>query len=304
MEYHESEVGLHNSEEDGYWIILEKSVYDISRFIKNHPGGSVVLINNTGRDASEDFKRIQHHENPRIIASLANYLIGKLVIANINESSHYELYKLWLDTHYLIIEMQNTLRSDYSFLNKTCTVHGLPLELTPYKLELFLETHSRFVNGYLNLVMSRVESLNSLVPDKSQSYISTSLKFHLLICQAFIKNSASLIRKKNSDINSSHLMAQKSWYKKMNTYRTLMEENDKNIISDIKHYLIRGLKIFESKPYEINVQQHIECIESICLSIKKYSEKIESETLKIFMDNDVYISDAITSSKKELENEC
>ena len=61
MEYHASEVALHNSREADYWIIIENKVYDISRFIAGHPGGSVVLINNTGRDATDDFKKIQHH---------------------------------------------------------------------------------------------------------------------------------------------------------------------------------------------------------------------------------------------------
>jgi len=303
MQYHASEVALHNNQENGHWIIVENSIYDISQFIESHPGGSVVLINNTGRDATEDFKRIQHHDNPRITASLKKFLIGDLINIKLKDCSLGRLYKQWLDIHYLIIEMQNTLLSDYSFLSKPCTVDDLPLDLTPYKIELFLETHSRFVNGYLNLTLKKLDALKTLLTDNMPLKRSTTDTLNILSCQNFIKNSASLMRKKNSTIHTAKISVNKSWHKTMNAYRSLIEDNDKELLSEIKFQFTSGLKLFEIKNDEIEKHQLLTIIQSINLCITNYCELVELETLEILLDNHESISDTHISKQKILENE-
>lgn len=47
MEFSLEEVGKHNREDDA-WIIVDDTVYDVTKFIKLHPGGPSVLVRYAG----------------------------------------------------------------------------------------------------------------------------------------------------------------------------------------------------------------------------------------------------------------
>lgn len=63
------EVSQHTSEDD-IWLIVDHKVYDVSDFILAHPGGSVVLHQVAGQDATEAFYNLHRHEVLRDYASL------------------------------------------------------------------------------------------------------------------------------------------------------------------------------------------------------------------------------------------
>ncbi|SCV74312.1 BQ2448_6744 [Microbotryum intermedium] len=50
-----SELEKHNSESAGYWLLIEGQVYDVSKFLDDHPGGAKILKNWSGKDATEKF---------------------------------------------------------------------------------------------------------------------------------------------------------------------------------------------------------------------------------------------------------
>jgi len=50
-----SEVAAHKDAENGMYIIIDDSVYDVSSFIDEHPGGSKILKRVAGKDASKQF---------------------------------------------------------------------------------------------------------------------------------------------------------------------------------------------------------------------------------------------------------
>ena len=50
-EYTRAEVALHKTPQD-LWIIIDGKVYDVSNWIKRHPGGERILKNSGGQDAT------------------------------------------------------------------------------------------------------------------------------------------------------------------------------------------------------------------------------------------------------------
>lgn len=77
-EYSKDEVSKHNKKGDA-WIIVNGSVYDVSKFATNdHPGGEDALLRVAGKDATKEFEGPQH-PMPNARNVLAKYLIGVAV---------------------------------------------------------------------------------------------------------------------------------------------------------------------------------------------------------------------------------
>ena len=57
----EDEVGQHNKEGD-CWIVIDGAVLDVSEYMKDHPGGSDLLKNESGpgKDATYAFEDAEH----------------------------------------------------------------------------------------------------------------------------------------------------------------------------------------------------------------------------------------------------
>ncbi|KAI1323027.1 hypothetical protein F5Y16DRAFT_384958 [Xylariaceae sp. FL0255] len=75
IEYTLKQVAAHNSPTDA-WMVIHGEVYDVTKYLENHPGGAEVLIDAAGKDASEDFDNAGHSEDAAEI--MAEYRIGKL----------------------------------------------------------------------------------------------------------------------------------------------------------------------------------------------------------------------------------
>ncbi|CAO3625232.1 unnamed protein product [Cunninghamella blakesleeana] len=70
-----AQVNEHQSKGD-LWLVVHNKVYDITKFVLEHPGGEEVLLDEAGKDATESFEDIGHSDEAREI--LEGYLIGEL----------------------------------------------------------------------------------------------------------------------------------------------------------------------------------------------------------------------------------
>ncbi|XP_039254079.1 cytochrome b5-like [Styela clava] len=69
------EVKQHNSVKSS-WLVIHNKVYDVTKFLEDHPGGEEVLLEQAGKNATEAFEDVGHSSDARSLSE--EYLIGEL----------------------------------------------------------------------------------------------------------------------------------------------------------------------------------------------------------------------------------
>ncbi|KAJ5200176.1 Cytochrome b5 [Penicillium cf. griseofulvum] len=72
-EFDASEVATHKTKND-IFVIIHGKVYDITNYVRDHPGGADVLLDVAGTDATEAYEDVGHSEDANEI--LETYLVG------------------------------------------------------------------------------------------------------------------------------------------------------------------------------------------------------------------------------------
>lgn len=167
-----SEIARHNDDDHGYWIVVEGRVYDVTEYIRLHPGGMRILAAYSGMDATDGYARA-HHARTEIDATREMYVIGVVRALDLKGPSVTVrrdggaqivslggAYRGWVSNLYLAVEMQNALRSDHA-LQSLETTRGESLATrSAYRLQRAIETHQRFLYNYVEGLAS--ESFPSL----------------------------------------------------------------------------------------------------------------------------------------------
>lgn len=78
-----AEVEKHNTEED-LWVVINNKVYELSKYIKRHPGGKKVMKDAAGKDASEKWFLAGHSHK-------AQELMKEFVIGEVYPNETYEI---------------------------------------------------------------------------------------------------------------------------------------------------------------------------------------------------------------------
>ncbi|XP_061717820.1 uncharacterized protein LOC133525545 isoform X3 [Cydia pomonella] len=65
-----------NRHRNNLWLIIHDDVYDVTKFLEEHPGGEDTLLDAAGSDATQAFEDVGHSEDAREL--LQQYKIGTL----------------------------------------------------------------------------------------------------------------------------------------------------------------------------------------------------------------------------------
>ncbi|KAI1126126.1 hypothetical protein F5Y10DRAFT_245694 [Nemania abortiva] len=75
IEFTAKEVAAHNTATD-VWMTIHGEVYNVTEYLRDHPGGAELLVDVAGKDASEEFDNAGHSEDASEI--MAAFRVGKL----------------------------------------------------------------------------------------------------------------------------------------------------------------------------------------------------------------------------------
>ncbi|MET0343803.1 MAG: cytochrome b5 domain-containing protein [Polyangiales bacterium] len=155
-----SEIAAHNDAAHGYWIVIDRVVYDVTDFIELHPGGRRVVQAYAGMDATHGFARA-HNQRADVDAWREVYRIGLVRTLRFDDDvidvdgpegprtvDCASAYRAFAKALQLVVEMQNALAADQSSL----------LEATaddPYTYLKAVETHRRFLKNYFGVLANQ-----------------------------------------------------------------------------------------------------------------------------------------------------
>ncbi|KAK4747186.1 hypothetical protein SAY87_026223 [Trapa incisa] len=81
-----AEVSNHNTAND-CWLIIEGKVYNVTKFLEDHPGGDEVLLSSTGKDATDDFEDVGHSSTAK--AMMDEFYVGEIDTTTIPAKKKY-----------------------------------------------------------------------------------------------------------------------------------------------------------------------------------------------------------------------
>jgi len=110
------------------WIVINDNVYDVTKFLEEHPGGEEVLLEQAGKDATENFEDVGHSTDARTM--MKDYLVGEIIDAektntpekrakkwsNDDDSDNSSSWKTWLIPMALALTASMIFR--FFFINK------------------------------------------------------------------------------------------------------------------------------------------------------------------------------------------
>lgn len=292
--YPASEVVLHNNPEVGYWFIINGRVYDVSEFAHLHPGGLKIIQSYAGMDATISYKKAQHDINPEVDSLLGMYQLGAVRRLSFGSGGGIaitprglqfvpltELYQTWIHFLYMVVEMENALLNDYSIRTEQVTydeTRGKPRS-SRYRMQLLLQTHERFLHGYLARVSGRalehLWALTSGLCSDHQDYRWMQKQIADIEASASAQAARALGMQAQSLLNA----AASDRLAELEQLTDRLSETNREFLEQMKLGLRRGVQVFETFEKQTITQgraQLLEAIGSIPQVLTDYYEKLNS----------------------------
>ena len=265
QEFHISQVVAHNNEQRGYWMILQGQVYDIGAYLLMHPGGDRILKLNAGLDATRSYEKVEHHLNPDIHSMLDLFKIGS--IRQIHFANRWgialtrdgpktfflhQVYLLWVQYLFMVVEQENVLRSNASLRNITSMRSETLNQPTRLKAHVLLEQRARFDVKIIDLLLGdwlldlwhisigmfdKSQSMSHL-PDQIQQVRSSVLARTTLVLQEHCQTLLESLDEEEPEGFSKKLHATHALIQKM-------ENCSLQFLGELKANLQMGLQCFE-----------------------------------------------------------
>ena len=260
--YQVSEIARHNSDQDGYWTVINGKVYDVTTYLNLHPGGNTILRFNAGLDATTAFESVQHHLNSEINAVLGMYQIGRVQQLDFANSwgvavgseglrfvSLDSAHLSWVQFLYRLVEIENLIAVDLASLYEPLTQHDSGQKLTPLKLQMVMDTHLRFRHNCLDGAFSQdlhelwANSIGLCGPQENIQYMQADLK------EIYGNSDADFVHKKTLSLRDEavHLLSQEAESVERNTgiIQTILN-HDLNYLASLKRIVSDCVRVFET----------------------------------------------------------
>jgi sulfite reductase (NADPH) flavoprotein alpha-component len=297
--YNASEIGLHNDDEHGYWMIIDGRVYDVTEFAQLHPGGVKIIREYTGMDATQPYQKILHHINPEVDSMLGMYEIGKVRRLNFGmEWGVYissdglklvmltDAYRIWVRYLYFVVELENSLHNEFTIQDQATTVNDDPAERSPYKTQLIMQVYKRFMNEYINsltgepleLLWAVTSGLCSSSEDVNQIRNSVAIiqqsenaQFVKGVINGLHESLLKQVRTKSgqTDLSKTSVVA----------YFDLLEAEDKAFMKELRMSLLAGIQVFEKFEHDTVVmgrERLIDAAKKIPMQLESYYARVAS----------------------------
>jgi cytochrome b involved in lipid metabolism len=251
-----SDVAEHNDERAGYWVIIDRAVYDLTGFVDLHPGGQRIVQAYAGMDATHGYARA-HDRRPEVDAMREMYRIGMLRQLDFDDAtvevmgpsgpvvvSCRTAHQTWVRALELVVEMQNALVMDYSLQQSVTTAAETAAETSAYRLSRGVETHARFIESYRRVL--ELETLPGLwritqglfAPEMSPDWLSDELG-------RLQSNETAREIELASFALLHHVTAARSDHARWQTMVQLFHASDVALLAEIKRVLVSGVRVFE-----------------------------------------------------------
>ncbi len=297
--YDASEIALHNDDENGYWMIIDGRVYDVTEFAQLHPGGVKIIREYTGMDATQPYQKILHNINPEVNSMLGMYEIGKVRRLNfglewgvyisadgLKSVTLTDAYRIWIRYLYFAVELENSLHNEFTIQDQSTTVNEHPAERSPYKTQLIIQVYKRFMNEYINsltgepleLLWAVTSGLCSSSEDVNQIRNSVALiqqsenaQFVKQVVAGLHDSLLNQVRKEpgQTDLSETLVVA----------YFDLLEAEDKAFMKELRMSLLTGIRVFEEFERDTVVkgrERLINAAKEIPMRLESYYARIVS----------------------------
>jgi sulfite reductase alpha subunit-like flavoprotein/pSer/pThr/pTyr-binding forkhead associated (FHA) protein len=297
--YNASEIALHNDDENGYWMIIDGRVYDVTEFSHLHPGGVKIVHEYTGMDATQPYQKILHHVNPEVDSMLGMYEIGTVRRLNFGTAwgvyisseglksvTLADVYRIWMRYLYFVVELENSLHNEFTIQDQATTVNEDPAERSPYKTQLIMQVYKRFMNEYINSLTgeplellwavtsglcSSSEDVNGIRNSVALIQQSENAQFVKGVINGLHESLLNQVRKKpgQTDLSNSSVVA----------YFDLLEAEDKAFMKDLRMTLLAGIRVFEEFEHNATVMgsgRLIDAAKQIPMKLESYYVRVTS----------------------------
>jgi len=297
--YDASEIGLHNDDENGYWMVIDGRVYDVTEFAQLHPGGVKIIREYAGMDATQPYQKILHHVNPEVDSMLGMYEIGKvrrldfglewgvyISSEGLQSVTLNDAYRIWIRYLYFVVELENSLNNEFTIQDQSTTVNEDPADRSPYKTQLMIQVYKRFLNEYINsltgepleLLWAVTSGLCSPGADVSQIRNSVALTRQSEGAQ-FVEGVVSglqdwlqnQVREEPGQIDLSRTSKA--------AYFDLLEAEDKVFMRELRMTLLAGIRVFEEFERDTVVmggKQLVDAVKEISTVLESYYARVVS----------------------------